>query len=75
MWKICLVVKLLTVAFQRKRENNSKFMVSVTWLNELCSSQIKVGEKLNPAPHCNYLIGKVGNSQMKVNAVVAQNNF
>lgn len=50
-------------------------MVSVTWLNELCSSQIKVGEKLNPAPHCNYLIGKVGNSQMKVNAVVAQNNF
>lgn len=50
-------------------------MVSVTRVNELCCSQIKVGEKLNPAQHCNYLIGEVGNSQIKVNAVVAQNNF
>lgn len=31
-------------------------MVSVTGLDELCSSQMKVGEKLNPAQHCNYLI-------------------
>lgn len=48
-------------------------MVCVTGLNELCSSQIKVREKFNPAQHCNYLIGEVGNNQIKVNA--AKNSF
>lgn len=50
-------------------------MVCVTGLDEACSSQIKVGEKLNPAQHCNYLIGEAGNNQIKVNAAVAKNNF
>lgn len=48
-------------------------MVCVTV--ELCSSQIKMGEKLNPAQHCNYLIGEIGNNQIKVNVDVAKNNF
>lgn len=70
---MCLLTKLLTVAFQRKRETNLKPMVCVTV--ELCSSQIKMGEKLNPAQHCNYLIGEIGNNQIKVNVDVAKNNF
>lgn len=54
-----LVIKLLTVVFQRKGETNLKFMVCVTGLNELCSSQIKVVERLNPVQHYNYLFGEV----------------